>query len=298
LKQELAMNESLRQAVMAVLEKKLNNPTDIKVTRPLGGGDINYALMLETSTGKYFLKYNSASRYPGMFKAEAEGLKLMQSTNTVAVPDVVGFGDDGQEAFLILQYLEKGYRSEKMMEQAGRQLAFMHKTTAPVFGLECDNYIGSLPQKNTRYAKWSDFFAASRIEPMLRMAREKGLLDPKILRAFSNLLARLDELVPAEPPALVHGDLWGGNYLPCTDGKVYLIDPAVYFGHREMDLAMTMLFGGFPEAFYEGYEAVFPLQKGWKKRIDIHNLYPLLVHVNLFGGGYVSSVASIVNKFI
>lgn len=292
------MNESLRQAVLAVLEKELNNHTEIKAARPIGGGDINYALMLETSTGKYFLKYNSVDRYPGMFKAEAEGLMLMQSTNTVAVPNVIGFGENGHEGFLILKYLEQGHRTDKMMEQAGRQLALMHKTTAPTFGLETDNYIGCLPQKNTRYAQWSDFFAASRIEPMLRIAREKGFLDSKILKAFSNLLAHLDELVPAEPPSLVHGDLWGGNYLPCTDGKVYLIDPAVYFGHREMDLAMTRLFGGFPEAFYEGYEAEFPLQKGWKQRVDIHNLYPLLVHVNLFGGGYVSSVTSIIGKYI
>ena len=292
------MNESLRNAVLAVLEEWLKTGTDITATRPLGGGDINYALMLETTSGRFFMKYNSASRYPGMFRAEAGGLQLMKTTSSVAVPEVIGFGDDGKDAFLLLQYLEPGHRSDKMMEEAGRLLSLMHRHSSPTFGLDTDNYIGSLPQKNTRYTTWAEFFAVCRIEPMLRMARDKGLLEQRILKGFSSLLARLDELVPAEAPALVHGDLWGGNYLPCADGKVYLIDPAVYYGHREMDLAMTLLFGGFPEAFYEGYHSEYPLQSGWRQRTDIHNLYPLLVHVNLFGGGYVASVASIVKRFI
>lgn len=292
------MNESLRQVVLTVLEERLKTRAEIMATRQLGGGDINHALMLDTSSGKFFMKYNSASRYPGMFRSEAEGLELMKSTSTISVPEVIGFGEDGKEAFLLLQYLEPGHRSDKMMEEAGRLLALMHRNSSPDFGLDADNYIGSLPQKNTRYSTWTEFFATCRIEPMLRNARDKGLVDQRILKGFSNLLARLDDLVPSEAPALVHGDLWGGNYLACADGQVYLIDPAVYYGHREMDLSMTRLFGGFPEAFYKGYQSEFPLQPGWLQRTDIYNLYPLLVHVNLFGGGYIASVASIVSRFI
>lgn len=291
------MTESLRKAVLNVLEQSLNTLVELTETHPLGGGDINEALRLETSAGRFFMKYNSARRYPGMFKAEAEGLNLMRSTQTVFVPEVLGYGDDGEDAFLLLEYLEPGHRSNQAMEEAGRRLALMHRNSSNSFGLDYDNYIGSLPQKNTRYERWTDFFVACRIEPMLRRATDKGLADQKMKRGFEGLFARLDELIPAEPPALVHGDLWGGNYLAASESKVFLIDPAVYYGHREMDLAMTRLFGGFPEAFYEGYLSEYPLHPGWMQRTEIHNLYPLLVHVNLFGGGYVSSVASVVKRF-
>lgn len=292
------MNDSLKHAAADILENYLKVRPEIKTTQPLSGGDINRALMLETTAGKFFMKFNSASRYPGMFKAEAEGLQLMKFTETVAVPEVIGYGEDGRDAFLLLQYIEPGYRSETLMEKAGQQLARMHRHSSPFFGLHSNNYIGSLIQKNTLCKSWSEFFASSRIEPMLKMARDKGLVDAQLVKAFSNLLRRLDDLIPAEPPGLLHGDLWGGNYLTSSNGQVYLIDPAVYYGHREMDLSMTRLFGGFPESFYAGYEAEYPLQAGFKQRIAIHNLYPLLVHVNLFGGGYVSSVAAIVKKFV
>lgn len=291
------MTESLRKAVISVLELSLNTQVELSATRPLGGGDINEALQLQTSAGRFFMKYNSAKRYPGMFEAEAKGLNLMRSTHTVFIPEVIGFGDDGHDAFLLLEYLESGHRSNQAMEEAGRRLAMMHRHSSDSFGLDSDNYIGSLPQKNTRYERWTDFFVVCRIEPMLRSAINKGLIDQKMKQGFEHLFSRLDELIPIEPPALVHGDLWGGNYLASSDSKIYLIDPAVYYGHREMDLAMTRLFGGFPEAFYEGYMSEYPLQAGWMQRTEIHNLYPLLVHVNLFGGSYVSSVASVVKRF-
>ncbi|MGC8864108.1 MAG: fructosamine kinase family protein [Bacteroidales bacterium] len=291
------MTDSLRKAILTVLERNLNIRVDLLGSRPQGGGDINKALRLDTSAGCFFIKFNNAQRYPGMFKLEADGLNLMRKTQTVFVPEVIGYGDDGQDAFLLLEFLESGHRSNQAMEEAGRLLALMHRHSSPRFGLEHDNYIGSLPQKNTPYERWTDFFVACRIEPMLRKARDKGLADQKMQRGFEHLFSRLDELIPAEPPALVHGDLWGGNYLAASNSRVYLIDPAVYYGNREMDLAMTRLFGGFPDAFYEGYASEYPLQAGWVQRTEIHNLYPLLVHVNLFGGGYVSSVASIVGRF-
>jgi protein-ribulosamine 3-kinase len=178
-----------------------------------------------------------------------------------------------------------------------QKLAQLHKNTAPIFGLDHDNYIGSLPQSNRQTQKWTDFFISQRLEPLVTKAVASGLLDSQTAQRFDRLFSKLDQLIPEEKPALLHGDLWSGNVMTDEHGEVCLIDPAVYYGHREVDLAFSTLFGAFHGEFYEAYNEAFPLEKGWKQRIDLFNLYPLLVHLILFGRSYYHQVISTLEKF-
>lgn len=255
----------------------------------VGGGSINSCSRVVTDGGIYFLKENSAERFPGMFEAEAKGLALLRNTNTFCVPGII-LQESGR---LFLEWLEKDKGSWR---DAGKKLAQLHKNTSTTFGLDHDNYIGSLPQSNKQHTTWTEFFAAERMLPQLKLARDQKKIDAALVAKGENFCRALDEIFPAEPPALLHGDLWSGNFFFSSQGPS-IFDPAVYYGHREMDLAMAKLFGGFDEEFYKGYEEEFPLEKNWEARVDLCNLYPLLVHVNLFGGGYAGEVKNILAKF-
>ncbi|HOI32255.1 MAG TPA: fructosamine kinase family protein, partial [Bacteroidales bacterium] len=237
-------------------------------------------------------------RYPRMFELEAKGLNLLMNNNKIRVPSVIGTGEAGQTSFILLEHIETGFPDNNFWETFGEELAHLHRETNETFGLDHDNYIGSLPQSNAPTTDWSDFFIAHRLKPQLKLAAAKNLLNSKILNDFEKLFYRLAELFPREVPALLHGDLWSGNFLCDSNQKPVLIDPAVYYGHREMDLAMSKLFGGFSPRFYESYHSAFPHEAGWQERVDLCNLYPLLVHVNLFGGGYVGQLQSSLNRFV
>ncbi|MBK9291545.1 MAG: fructosamine kinase family protein [Bacteroidetes bacterium] len=265
---------------------------------PLGGGSINDAVRLDAGGSSYFVKWNSSARYPGMFDAEAAGLGLLAAAGAVRIPRVLACASAGDTAFLMLEYIRPGRPHQQSWQQFGHELAALHRHSAETFGLDHDNYIGSLPQQNTGgYQHWSDFFVERRLKPQLATAVAKGLINSAMQRQFGQLFARLNQLFPQEPPALLHGDLWSGNYLFDSQGSAVLIDPAVYYGHREMDLAMTFLFGGFDHRLYAAYHEAYPLAPGWRERIGLCNLYPLLVHVNLFGGGYVAQVRQILDRF-
>jgi fructosamine-3-kinase len=263
----------------------------------LSGGCINDAYMLATTVGKFFLKYNLSGNYPGMFEAEARGLSILRATSTLRIPEVIFQGSADEYDFLMLEFIEPGRRVVSFYEDMGQSLAQMHKVTQTHFGLDHNNYIGSLPQDNRPLPGFHDFFIARRLEPMIRMARDHGKMDSGHQKKFERFFQALPGLIPSESPALLHGDLWNGNYLVNEAGTATLIDPAVYYGHRETDLAMTKLFGGFDNSFYHTYQEAFPLEKGWESRMDFHNLYPLMVHVNLFGGGYLRSVLDILRAF-
>ncbi|PTQ96779.1 hypothetical protein C8P68_104268 [Mucilaginibacter yixingensis] len=265
----------------------------IKDTSAVSGGDINQVYRLDTSSGQFLLKVNSKDAFPGMFAHEAQGLSAIRQTETIAVPDVIYQGYAGKESYLLLEWIETWYPSEQASKNLGRQLAAMHEHTADLFGFHQDNYMGSLPQKNNRHKSWSDFFVKERLKPMVKMAIESGQLNDNDQDDFDQLYEKLPGLHPDEPPALVHGDLWSGNYLINTKEQPYLIDPAVSYSNREFDIAMTALFGGFNATFYKAYNDAYPLQPGWQGRLKIWNLYPLLVHVNLFGGGYANQVRQI-----
>ena len=261
------------------------------------GGDVNEAYRVETDQETVFLKVNRRSYFPRMFEAEQEGLMLLSNSDfTIPRPKVVGELDDHQ--FIIMQWIEKGNQESDFWQQFGRSLAQLHKTDSDNFGLEHDNYIGSLQQSNTPHKTWSDFYREQRLRPQVQLASKNGLLSHTMRHGFNALFNRLDEIYPTEKPALVHGDLWGGNLMPALNGTPCIYDPAVYFGHREMDLAMMALFGGFGVDWVNAYNEVYPLENGWQGRLEIGQLYPLMVHVNLFGTSYTRSVETILQKFL
>jgi len=267
----------------------------VEGTRALSGGDINQAYAVRLSDGRQLFVKTNRHAPAGMFPAEARGLGFLAEARAVRVPGVIA----ATERFLALELVPPGRPTRTFDEELGRALAALHRTAPPGFGLDHDNFIGRLPQANHPAERWADFYRRQRLEPQLRLAADAGLAPPALRRSFGRLLGRLDDLVgPEEPPARLHGDLWGGN-LMCDDrGAPCLIDPAVYGGHREVDLAMMRLFGGFGARVFAAYEEAFPLQPGHAERVRLYQIYPLLVHVNLFGGSYVSSVESAVAAIV
>lgn len=272
-----------------------SDPTDFSFC---GGGCINHGGRLKTRAGDLFLKWNDAAKFPGMFAAEAEGLKLLRNAGAIHIPEVITEGVAGTWQFLVLEFVEERPRAGTYWTDLGQQLASLHKHTIATYGLDHDNYIGSLPQRNTPAEKWTDFFITQRLEFQVKLAVNDRKLNAESVRLFDALYNKLGDLLPEEKPCLLHGDLWSGNLIINDKGKPCLIDPAVYYGHREAEIAFTTLFGGFSAEFYKSYHEAFALEPGYAERFDIYNLYPLLVHVNLFGGGYVSQVVSILRQWV
>lgn len=266
------------------------------------GGDISESYLYSLSNGeRVFIKKNSG-KPADFFTAEAEGLKAMEATGTIRTAHVLDTGREGDSLFLILEYVENGFKTSGFFEKFGRQLADMHRadTSAYVsdgrFGFLADNYIGATRQINSPCDTWIEFFRTRRLEVQFRMAWD--CFDESDRSRIGKLLDRLDDLLTEpEHPSLIHGDLWGGNFMVGENGEPVLIDPAVYVGHAEADIAMTELFGGFASDFYEAYKAEYPFAPGYSDRRDIYNLYHLLNHLNLFGGAYLGGVLRIVRRY-
>ncbi|WP_242093205.1 fructosamine kinase family protein [Aestuariivivens sediminicola] len=277
------------------LSQLLDKP--IRTLLPVSGGDISEAYRIETADNTYFLKCNSSPRALHMFEMEANGLQIINNTKTIKTPEVLHYGTFENAAFLLLEYIESKSASAEDFARLGSQLAKLHHCTADTFGLALDNYIGSLAQRNTPHEQWIQFYLHERLLPQIHMATQQGLLDLKECPSIGTLTNTLESLMPSVKPSLLHGDLWSGNYIISKEGVPYLIDPAAYYGHHEVDLAMTRLFGGFGQSFYEAYQAVHPKDTQTASRIDIYQLYYLLVHLNLFGSSYRASVVSIFRKY-
>ncbi len=292
------MQHELIEHISNCLTEHYQDDVNLLSIHPVSGGDINEAYCLETSLGKLMMKLNSRSKYPKMFEREAEGLAAIRSTGTIAVPDVIIHSDHHDDSYLIMQWIESRRATPQASRQFGIQLAAMHRHTAKAFGFEHDNYMGSIPQSNRRHDKWSEFFVYERLMPMAKIGRDKGMLNDKDIAGLERLYQRIPELFDEEAPALIHGDLWGGNYLISTDDRPYLIDPAVSYGNREFDIAMTTLFGGFERSFYDAYLEAFPLAHDWEDRVNLWNLYPLLLHLNLFGLSYLGQVRSAIERYL
>jgi protein-ribulosamine 3-kinase len=289
-------------------------PTASMTLEPAGGGGcINEASFLQAGGERFFLKTNSQPP-EGMFRAEALGLNALRQPSALRVPRPLAVGapeiDDDQErddvvfahsdeAFLLMEYIPRGKPAPDFAERLGRGLAALHRTTAQEFGFDHDNFIGSTPQPNGWMSDWPEFFAVRRLEYQAKLARDADLADAGIIRAADRLIHRLDDLLgePSEPPALLHGDLWSGNQQPGPEGEPVIFDPAAYFGRREADVAMTELFGRFPEAFYRAYNEEWPLAEGYADRRDLYNLYHLLNHLNLFGSSYAGQVQAILRRY-
>lgn len=287
------------------------------------GGDINEAYRISLSTGeKVFVKKNSMENY-NFFITEAHGLLALRKTEAIGVPRVLGMGTEAEKgsSFLLLEYLESAPPFKNYWEVFGHQLAGMHKAGLPAsftytlqphhnaspsgapelypvkYGFSEDNFIGASPQKNLPMNTWIDFYRECRLLPQIKMAEH--YLDSRLRKKADYLLEHLDQyLREPEFPSLLHGDLWSGNVLRGKDGKAWILDPAVYIGDFETDLAMTQLFGSFPSAFYAAYHEVNPIDKGYGDRRELYHLYHLLNHLNLFGRTYLGSVAEILNRYV
>jgi len=264
--------------------------------RSLSGGCINQGYAISNGKNTYFLKLNQASQV-AMFEVEALGLQEMYDTTTIRVPQPLCWGVAGNSSYIVLEWLDMGSGNTKSWVEMGHKLAAMHQTTSKEgFGWHQNNTIGSTPQINTWTADWGEFYLKHRLGYQFQLGRRRGGSFPQqeqLLAAIPRILA--DHQVQ---PSLVHGDLWGGNAGCTVSGEPVIFDPATYFGDREVDIAMTELFGGFPAAFYQGYNEVLPLDPGYGRRKTLYNLYHILNHFNLFGGGYGSQANRMIEQIL
>ncbi len=271
------------------------SPFTIRTRHAVGGGCINSVSVLQGVDHRYFVKLNEAGRL-AMFKAEAEGLKEMAQTHTVRTPEPVCWGTADGFAYLVLEYLDLGNADSRCQEQLGQQLAEMHRATGDQFGWRLDNTIGSTPQINSHSSDWQQFWRDYRLGYQLKLAARN---DRNLMSKGERLMADLGRFfLDYQPlPSLLHGDLWGGN-VGAAGLQPVIFDPAVYYGDREADLAMTELFGGFSSRFYQAYQDTWPLDEGYSVRKTLYNLYHILNHFNLFGGGYRSQAEHMIDKLL
>ena len=290
------LTKKLLMYVAALIRQPGESFASVSVAGPVSGGSIHQAYKLKASSGDYFIKCSEAGNYPGIFMTESSGLEALRKTNTVKIPYIIAIGEVDGVAYLLMDYLEAGKRSSNYFKQLGVDLAMLHRNQNDSFGWNEDNYIGSLPQQNNFMLNGIDFLIELRYKSLVEMALKNKIISHKEAKLFDDLYRRLSNLVPDEPASLLHGDLWNGNVITGPDGKAWLIDPAVYYGHRETDIAMTKLFGGFDDDFYDSYNETFPLQPDWENRIQLFQLYPLLVHLILFGRSYWSAIEATLKK--
>jgi fructosamine-3-kinase len=276
--------------------QRLLNTTSLQLT-PVGGGSINHTYQITTGRETYFCKINQLDGFPGLFEAERQGLELLAKQQVIRIPQVIAAGQTDDYQVLILEWIEQGLKTTAFWQTFGQQLAALHHIQAAQFGLATDNYMGALPQNNKPADNWIDFFIGQRLQPQVKLAVNRGLLEPVHVDHFEKLYRQLGNVFSPEPAGLLHGDLWSGNFLCDDNGKPVLIDPAVYYGHRSMDLAMTTLFGGFDGRFYESYQYHYPLPANYPVQWEICNLYPLLIHLNLFGKSYLADILHTIRRY-
>ena len=289
---------SLKEALISVYGKDVS----VKKKQAVHGGDANDAYKLFLSNGEaLFLKANSISN-KDFFRAEAEGVAAIRTTGTIRVPNIHAIGTDDGYSFLLMEFIERSVTVHDFWEKLGTGLAAMHKADVSSFvtdgkyGFNSDNYIGAGRQKNTPKSSWIDFFSECRLRPQFELASR--YFDGSLIRKTNWLLDNLDRfLYEPEKPSLLHGDLWAGNFMSDEMGQPMLIDPAVYVGCSEADIAMTELFGGFDRKFYDSYFKAMEAIPGYKDRRDLYNLYHLTNHLNLFGSTYLSGVVRTIEKY-
>jgi fructosamine-3-kinase len=267
----------------------------VVATAPVAGGDINTATRMRLSDGTTALMKTNHHAPEGFFEAEERGLRWLAEAGGVAVPDVLA----SDQECLILRWVEPGKTTIDAAVSFGQALAATHAAGAPAYGLEHDGYIGRLPMPNKSAPTWAEFYATRRVLPYLKLARDRGMATEEDATAIEAVIGKFPELLPEEPPSRLHGDLWNGNVIWSLDGIARVIDPAAYGGHREVDLAMLSLFGlpHLPRVL-DAYAEVSPLADGWEERLPLHQLFPLLVHACMFGGGYAARASGIATRFL
>jgi len=286
------------QTIVQHIESATQQSFKLLKAQPLAGGDINAAYRLQAEGRSFFVKLNRPDRF-AMFEAEAAGLEALAQTRTIPVPKLIVCGRTADHAFLVLEYIALNKLNSRSEQLLGQQLAQLHMQKQDYFGWHCDNTIGSSAQINGRYQDWISFWQQQRLGHQLSLAAANGY-GGRLQMLGEKLCADLKPLFSGyrPQPALVHGDLWGGNVAEDELGNPVIYDPACYFGDRETDLAMTELFGGFSPAFYQAYQAVYPLDPGYARRKTLYNLYHIINHLNLFGQGYLHQAESMIDKLL
>ena len=281
------------------IEQHLQNITSVNGNfnwQTIKGGSINKTYKLSTNADTFFVKTNTKSVFKNGFKEEVLGLHFLEN-NKAFIPEIISEGTFKNDIFLILEWIEKGTETNLFWGNFAQELAQLHQQKSTQFGLDHSNYMGELPQNNSSHDDFITFFVENRLKPQVKLAFDSNKIEQKHLAQFDVLYTDINSIFPSEKPSAIHGDLWSGNYICSTQEKAILIDPAVYYGHREIDIAMTQLFGGFPEIFYKKYQEVYPLAPCFNLRTNFYNLYPLLVHLNMFGKSYLGSIEDIITKF-
>jgi len=292
------MDRLLRQSIKELIEEQLRLAVSSMDFDSIGGGSINDTYRLTVNAEKkFFLKVNSSSGFPGLFEKEKSGLAFLAQQKCIVTPAVQWEGIIEDYQLLILEWIHLGIRDENFWKKFGEKLAHLHSVRHEQFGFGEDNYMGSLPQLNNFTDSWCDFFIGYRLQPQIKLAISKGLIQKNHVGAFESLFKKIESIFGMEKACLLHGDLWSGNFM-CNDrSEPVLIDPAIYFGHRSVDLAMTTLFGGFDRDFYDSYNYHFPFPANYEEQWEICNLYPLLIHLNLFGSGYLGQIERTLRMF-
>jgi protein-ribulosamine 3-kinase len=281
-----------------ILNRTLDDEVNVLSVSPVSGGCIHHAQKITTDRGLYFIKLNQSSGL-NMFRTEFSGLELLANANEIDVPVPIGFGIESGQAYLLTEYIDSRHRSSNFWVDFGRFLAILHRNHQnDRYGLSYNNYIGRLDQYNDFHDNWLSFFISQRLEVQIKLAFDNGYIDKAYLERFNRFYNKLPDLLPEEPASLLHGDLWSGNFMTGEKGQPVIIDPAVYYGNREIELSFTQMFGGFDSIFYRAYQEVYPLSPDFNSRVEIYNLYPYLVHVNMFGTSYLSGVDRVVRKYV
>lgn len=292
------MTAEIELYIKQILAEKVQSPVSSFHFFPISGGSINDAYRITVNnTRNFFVKINDTQNFPFLFKKETNGLNFIAEQKIIKTPEVIDSSITTNGQILVLEWIEQGLKSQAFWKIFGEQLAQLHKITSENHGFYENNYMGALVQSNTFTKDWIDFFIYQRLQPQLQLAAGKKLLLKKHIDSFERLYLQLKNIFEEANPSLLHGDLWSGNFLCDKKAVPVLIDPAVYFGHRSIDLAMTTLFGGFDRIFYESYNYHFPLSHNYRQQWDVCNLYPLLIHLNLFGSGYLYGIESILKNF-
>ena len=286
----------LTAAIQSFIQKLLNTRANLQFTA-VGGGSINHTYRITAGTETFFCKINGLAAFPDLFKTERQGLELLAQQQAILIPQVIASGKNDDHQVLILEWIEQGLQTGAFWTRFGEQLAALHHIEGKRFGLASDNYMGSLPQCNQLTDNWTDFFIQQRLQPQVKLAVNRHLLEPAHAKQFEKLYQQLGNLFSPEPAALLHGDLWSGNFLCDASENPVLIDPAVYYGHRSIDMAMTTLLGGFDSLFYESYNYHYPLPVNYRQQWEVCNLYPLLIHLNLFGKSYLADIVHTIGRY-
>lgn len=285
------------QFISAILAQHIGAGTQIDDLQFFYGGNFNLAVRVKSGHSEYFIKWTQGEHL-GLFEAEANNLQLIKNTGAIDVPSVLGVGTLDEKEYLMMECIQSAEKSANYWSDFGHKLAQLHQNTGSLgHGLDYPNFLGAAKQDNTWETNGVQFFIEKRLKKQVDAAVYHRRISAELENRFEVLFEKLPNLIPNENSALLHGDLWSGNAMVNDRGEITLVDPCSYFGLREAELAFTTMFGGFPTEFYEAYHRTFPIEKGFHERIPLYNLYPLMVHVNLFGEGYLPAVNKILASY-